>query len=67
MDDQLIITKANQIADFFTPYTEEEAVAGIAEHIRMFWEPRMKDQLFRIIKGGGEGLLPQVKDAAKSL
>ena len=45
MDDHLLIAKANQIAAFFAPYTEEEAVICITEHIRQFWEPRMRRAL----------------------
>ncbi len=30
---------ANQIAAFFRSYPEEEAVAGIHDHIRSFWSP----------------------------
>ena len=67
MSDETLIRMANQIADFFTPYTEEEAVAGIAGHIKSFWEPRMREGLAKIVASGGEGLKPQVLEAAKRL
>ena len=47
---------ANQIADFYKPYPREEAVAGVAEHIRSFWEPRMRKGLSEIVAGGGAEL-----------
>lgn len=40
-----IVRMANQIADFHRPYPEQEAVDGIAQHIRDFWDPRMRADL----------------------
>jgi len=51
-----IIRMANQIATFFHSKPREEGVAGTAEHINKFWEPRMRRHLFEIIDAGGEGL-----------
>jgi len=48
MQDAELIRMANQIADFFKPYEAEEAIEGIATHIKSFWEPRMRSQLFEI-------------------
>jgi formate dehydrogenase subunit delta len=56
MDDGDTIRMVNQIADFFRPYPREEAVQGIAEHIKAFWEPRMRKQLAAVIEAGGAGL-----------
>ena len=50
-----IIRMANQIATFFHSKPREEGVAGTAEHINKFWEPRMRRHLFEIIVAGGEG------------
>ncbi|MGE3690923.1 MAG: formate dehydrogenase subunit delta [Novosphingobium sp.] len=36
---------AEQIAREFAAQGEAEAVAATAEHIRLFWDPRMKAQL----------------------
>ena len=58
---------ANQIAGFFKHKPHEEAVAGIADHINDFWEPRMRLQLFDIVKNGGEGLNPLVLEAEPSI
>ncbi len=58
---------ANQIAGFFKHKPQEEAVAGIAKHINDFWEPRMRLQLFDIVKGGGKGLNPLVLKAEPSI
>ncbi|MET3578485.1 formate dehydrogenase subunit delta [Mesorhizobium robiniae] len=46
---------ANQIADFFHSKPRDEGIAGVAEHINKFWEPRMRRQLFEMLDGGSEG------------
>lgn len=51
-----IIRMANQIATFFHSKPREEGVAGTAEHVNKFWEPRMRRHLFEIIDAGGDGL-----------
>jgi formate dehydrogenase subunit delta len=56
---------ANQIADFFRPYPEEKAIAGVQEHIRSFWTPRMRKELFAHAAAGGKGLHPQVLEAIR--
>jgi len=46
MDNQNLIDMANRIGDFFDSMPDrEEALAGIADHIRRFWEPRMRRAL----------------------
>ena len=64
MDNSDIVRMANQIADFHKPYPHDEAVAGIAEHIRLFWEPRMRSALCRILDAGGEALNPLAVEGA---
>ncbi|MER8828375.1 formate dehydrogenase subunit delta [Mesorhizobium sp. M0938] len=50
-----LVRMANQIADFFHSKPRDEGIAGVAEHINKFWEPRMRRQLFEMLDGGGEG------------
>ncbi|WPZ33545.1 formate dehydrogenase subunit delta [Thalassobaculum sp. OXR-137] len=45
MKRQDIVRMANQIADFHKPYPRDEAVAGVAQHIIDFWDPRMRADL----------------------
>ncbi|AOR67317.1 formate dehydrogenase [Burkholderia stabilis] len=43
MDTGHLIDMANQIGAFFESMPDrDEALTGIAEHIRRFWEPRMR-------------------------
>lgn len=58
---------ANQIGTFFLSKPHEEGVAGTAEHINKFWEPRMRRQFFEIVDAGGDGLLPIVIEASAAV
>ena len=62
-----MVHMANQIAAFFKSYPHEEAVAGVTDHIKKFWERRMKDQLKKYIATGGSGLDELVLEAVKQL
>ena len=55
-----LVRMANQIADFFVPYSDEEAIAGIREHIRSFWTPAMRAELMAYFDSGAAGLKPRV-------
>ena len=67
MDDATLIRMANQIADFFAASGHDEAVKGIAGHIRNFWDPRMRRALYGLVDAGGHELNPLAKDAAVAL
>ncbi len=43
-----IVRMANQIAQFFAPYPEPDAVAGIRDHLARFWDPAMRRELLVI-------------------
>lgn len=58
---------ANQIALFFAGYPREEAIAGVADHLKKFWEPRMRRQMIQYAGQGGGGLHELVREAVKRL
>ena len=58
-----MIHMANQIARFFAAYPREEAIAGVADHIERFWEPRMRQQLRDYLSTTSEGVDPLVLEA----
>ena len=62
-----LVYMANQIAKFMESKPHEEGVAGLASHINDFWEPRMRNSLFKVLDAGGEGLRPLVLDAAPKI
>lgn len=66
MSPDKMVMMANQIASFFATQPGD-AADKIADHLRDFWEPRMRSQLRDYIGAGGEGLNPLVEEAAKRL
>jgi formate dehydrogenase subunit delta len=58
---------ANQIGAFFRSQGADAAVSGTAEHIRKFWDPRMRDAILAHLDAGGAGLDPQVRQAIEQL
>ncbi|MHB2266257.1 formate dehydrogenase subunit delta [Aliihoeflea sp. PC F10.4] len=62
-----LIRMANQIATFFESKPYDLGVAGVAEHINKFWEPRMRGQFFDILDAGGEGFKQLVLDAVPTI
>lgn len=70
MTPEKMIHMANQIATFMATQVGDDATAGaggVATHLRNFWEPRMKDQLFAHVDQGGAGLHPLVITAVGRL
>lgn len=63
-----LVQMANDIGNFFASEPEHDtAVAGIAGHIRKFWEPRMRRQIYAHLEAGGEGLDALPREALQSL
>ena len=67
MDQDHMIHMANQIAMFFASYPKEEAVAGVADHLKKFWEPRMREQIIQYVAQSGGGLHEFAVRAVKQL
>jgi len=65
--DDTLVRMANQIAKFFHVQGEARAVPGIADHIKKFWEPRMKSAIFAYVEAGGDGLDPLAMKALETL
>ena len=59
-----LVRMANQISAYFNPYPKAEALDGIAKHIHLFWDPRMRNALKDHLDQGGEGLSPLFVEAA---
>ncbi len=58
---------ANQIATFFRSYPEDEAIAGVHDHIRSFWSPAMRRDLAARAETGLADLDPLVTAALHAL
>jgi formate dehydrogenase subunit delta len=62
-----MVHMANQIALYFASYPREEAVAGVADHLKKFWERRMRQQIIQYVTQGGTGLHELALEAVKRL
>lgn len=62
-----MVHNANQIALFFAAYPREEAIAGIVDHLKKFWEHRMRQQIIQYVAKGGAGLHELVVEAVKRI
>jgi formate dehydrogenase subunit delta len=67
MEPEQMVHMANQIALFFASYPKEEAVASITNHLKMFWEPRMRRQIIEYVAAGGQGLNDLAQESVKQL
>jgi formate dehydrogenase subunit delta len=62
-----LVTMANQIGTFFASQGQSQAVAGTANHLKKFWDPRMRAAIIAHLRAGGEGLRPEVRLAIETL
>jgi formate dehydrogenase subunit delta len=70
MDIHHLVSMANQIADFFKTSNPDrsDAVAATAQHLRSFWDPRMRREIVaHVADKGGEGLNEIARDAVRML
>ncbi len=64
--DTKLIYMANQIGKFFASQGEDKAVAGVANHLRKFWDPSMRrDIAAQIADGAAHGLDPIALQAVR--
>jgi formate dehydrogenase subunit delta len=62
-----LVYMANQIGAFFKSQGQDKAITGTAEHIKKFWDPRMRAQIFAHLDAGGAGIDPFVRAALERL
>lgn len=67
MSPDRLIYMANQIGTFFASQRQHDPVAGIADHLRKFWDPSMRRAIVDHASQGGSGLDPLVLQAVKQL
>jgi formate dehydrogenase subunit delta len=67
MEEEYMVHMANQIALFFASYPHDEAVDGVTDHLKSFWEPRMRKQIIDYVSAGGHGLHALALEAVKRL
>ena len=68
MNPDQLVRMLNQIEAFFRSTPDHAAaVAGIASHLRRFWDPRMRRAILAHLDSGGAGLDPSVRRAVEKL
>jgi formate dehydrogenase subunit delta len=66
MDGKKLVKMANEIASFFAAEPERKtALEGIAGHLKRFWEPRMRREIFAMLDQGVSGMSEFVVAALK--
>lgn len=52
--DEQLVRMANQIGTFFESMPDhQEALEGIAMHLKKFWDPRMREALLALVDAEG--------------
>ena len=62
-----LVYMANQIGKFFHHRPEPQAVADTADHLRKYWDPRMRHEIVAYLEQGGAGLDPYVREAVAKI
>jgi formate dehydrogenase subunit delta len=65
MSPEKLTYMANQIGKFFQHRPEAQAVADTADHLKKYWEPRMRNEIVAYFKAGGAGLDPIPRKAVE--
>jgi formate dehydrogenase subunit delta len=58
MDSHLLVAMVNEIAAFFEGEEPGKSAENVANHLRRYWDPRMRKQITEHLKNNGEGLSP---------
>ncbi len=67
MSPDRLVYMANQIGTFFMTQHGKDPAVGIADHLRKFWDPRMRKAIIAHAAAGGAGLKPDVLRAVNAL
>ncbi len=67
MSNDKLVMMANQIGKFFVPQRGADPVAAIADHLKKFWDPRMRAAIVAHLEHGGAGLDDPVRQAVRRL
>jgi formate dehydrogenase subunit delta len=62
-----LVLMANQIVRNLVIQGDDKAVELAADHMRKFWDPRMRNSIQRHLQSGGKGLTPLAIRAVEQL
>ena len=68
MNIERLVRMANDIGNFFKAEPDHTvAVNGVAQHLKRFWDPRMRKEIVAYVDGGGAELRELVREAVLKL
>ena len=67
MSPEKLAYMANQIGKFFASQGHENSVEAIADHLKKFWDPRMRTAILADLDAGRANLDPAVREAVGKL
>jgi len=68
MNIEHLVRMANDIGNFFKAEPDHAtAVDGVAQHLKRFWDPRMRKEIVSYVDGGGAELMDLVREAVLKL
>jgi formate dehydrogenase subunit delta len=67
MSPDRLVYMANQIGTYFASQHGADPAVGITDHLKKFWDPRMRKAIIAHAAEGGEGLKPDVLRAVQAL
>ena len=67
MDPHYLVAMVNEIAAFFAGEDPAKAAENVANHLRRYWDPRMRRQIVAHAAEGGEGLSEVAKAGVELL
>lgn len=67
MQIEKLVHMANQIGKFFAAQGQEAEIAGVADHLKKFWDPRMRAQIYEHLAKDGGGLDANVRAGIERL
>ena len=67
MEPHYLVAMVNEIAAFFAGEDPSKAAENVANHLRRYWDPRMRRQIVAHAGEGGEGLSEVAKAGVELL
>ena len=67
MSSDKLVSMANQIGTFFATQQKVNVPEAVADHLRKFWDPRMRNQIKSYLQNGGAGFDPPIREAVQLL
>lgn len=67
MSREKLVHMANQIATFFESQPGTDQADRVAQHLRDYWDPRMRTQIAQIAESAESGLSPLAQEAVSRL